>query len=203
MCGIAGLALARDAPPPEPENPGENAARARPSRPGRHRGRHRRPGGPRPPAPRRHRRCRRHPAAASRATPSWWPTPKSTISRKSAPSCRRRNSPPTATANPRCTSGATAAPPSPRRYAACTPWRSTTAASACLTLCRDPFGIKPLYTAKIAGGIAFASEPQALLAGGLAAATFSRKPAPKCCKCSFPSAAAPSSPISSACSPAS
>ena len=37
-----------------------------------------------------------------------------------------------------------------------------------LTLCRDPFGIKPLYTAKIPGGIAFASEPQALLAGGLA-----------------------------------
>jgi asparagine synthase (glutamine-hydrolysing) len=37
-----------------------------------------------------------------------------------------------------------------------------------LTLCRDPFGIKPLYTAKIPGGIAFASEPQALLAAGLA-----------------------------------
>jgi asparagine synthase (glutamine-hydrolysing) len=40
-------------------------------------------------------------------------------------------------------------------------------AARTLTLSRDPFGIKPLYTAKIAGGIAFASEPQALLATGL------------------------------------
>jgi asparagine synthase (glutamine-hydrolysing) len=38
-----------------------------------------------------------------------------------------------------------------------------------LTLARDPFGIKPLYTAPVAGGIAFASEPQALLASGLVA----------------------------------
>ena len=37
-----------------------------------------------------------------------------------------------------------------------------------LTLTRDPFGIKPLYTAVIPGGLAFASEPQALLAAGLA-----------------------------------
>ncbi len=36
-----------------------------------------------------------------------------------------------------------------------------------LTLSRDAFGIKPLYTATIAGGVAFASEPQALLAAGL------------------------------------
>jgi len=36
-----------------------------------------------------------------------------------------------------------------------------------LTLARDPFGIKPLYTAAIEGGLAFASEPQALLAAGL------------------------------------
>ena len=36
-----------------------------------------------------------------------------------------------------------------------------------VTLTRDPFGIKPLYTAQIAGGLAFASEPQALLAAGL------------------------------------
>ena len=40
---------------------------------------------------------------------------------------------------------------------------------ATLTLTRDPFGIKPLYYANIAGGIAFASEPQALLATGLVA----------------------------------
>jgi asparagine synthase (glutamine-hydrolysing) len=32
-----------------------------------------------------------------------------------------------------------------------------------VTLTRDPFGIKPLYTAAIEGGLAFASEPQALL----------------------------------------
>jgi len=36
-----------------------------------------------------------------------------------------------------------------------------------LTLTRDPFGIKPLYVAAVAGGLAFASEPQALLASGL------------------------------------
>jgi asparagine synthase (glutamine-hydrolysing) len=38
-----------------------------------------------------------------------------------------------------------------------------------VTLTRDPFGIKPLYTALIDGGLAFASEPQALLAAGLVA----------------------------------
>ena len=34
-------------------------------------------------------------------------------------------------------------------------------------LARDRFGIKPLYTAEVAGGIAFASEPQALIGAGL------------------------------------
>ncbi len=42
-------------------------------------------------------------------------------------------------------------------------------ASGSLTLSRDPFGIKPLYVADIAGGVAFASEPGALLATGLVA----------------------------------
>lgn len=37
-----------------------------------------------------------------------------------------------------------------------------------LTLSRDPFGIKPLYVAELETGVAFASEPQALLAAGLA-----------------------------------
>jgi asparagine synthase (glutamine-hydrolysing) len=36
-----------------------------------------------------------------------------------------------------------------------------------VTLTRDPFGIKPLYIATIEGGLAFASEPQALLEAGL------------------------------------
>ena len=36
-----------------------------------------------------------------------------------------------------------------------------------VTLTRDPFGIKPLYTALVDHGLAFASEPQALLAAGL------------------------------------
>jgi len=36
-------------------------------------------------------------------------------------------------------------------------------------LARDPFGIKPLYITETADGIAFASEPQALIAAGLVA----------------------------------
>lgn len=38
-----------------------------------------------------------------------------------------------------------------------------------LVLTRDPFGIKPLYTAPIEGGLAFASQPGALLEAGLVA----------------------------------
>ena len=37
-----------------------------------------------------------------------------------------------------------------------------------LLLARDPFGIKPLYYAETPTGLAFASEPQAILAGGFA-----------------------------------
>jgi asparagine synthase (glutamine-hydrolysing) len=37
-----------------------------------------------------------------------------------------------------------------------------------LTLSRDPFGIKPLYTCETPNGLAFASEPRALLDAGLA-----------------------------------
>jgi len=37
-----------------------------------------------------------------------------------------------------------------------------------LVLARDPFGIKPLYFAEMPKGFAFASEPQAILAAGLA-----------------------------------
>lgn len=36
-----------------------------------------------------------------------------------------------------------------------------------LILSRDPFGIKPLYYATVTDGIAFASEPQALIKSGL------------------------------------
>ncbi len=42
-------------------------------------------------------------------------------------------------------------------------------ASGLLLLSRDPFGIKPLYLTPTAWGLAFASTPQALLAGGHAA----------------------------------
>ena len=38
-----------------------------------------------------------------------------------------------------------------------------------LVLCRDPFGIKPLYYAETAEAFLFASEPQAILASGLVA----------------------------------
>ncbi len=40
-----------------------------------------------------------------------------------------------------------------------------------LTLSRDPFGIKPLYIASLPDGIAFASEPRALLRSGLVSTT--------------------------------
>ena len=40
-------------------------------------------------------------------------------------------------------------------------------ARRCVSLSRDPFGIKPLYTAHVDGGLAFASEPRALLDAGL------------------------------------
>ena len=42
-------------------------------------------------------------------------------------------------------------------------------AARAVLLSRDPFGIKPLYTAPVAGGLAFASEPRALLDSGLVA----------------------------------
>jgi asparagine synthase (glutamine-hydrolysing) len=40
-------------------------------------------------------------------------------------------------------------------------------AARTVTLTRDAFGIKPLYTAQVDHGLAFASEPQALIAAGL------------------------------------
>ena len=40
-----------------------------------------------------------------------------------------------------------------------------------LLLARDPFGIKPLYYVEGPSGLAFASEPRALIAGGFAAAS--------------------------------
>lgn len=48
-------------------------------------------------------------------------------------------------------------------------------AKARVVLARDPFGIKPLYIAEGPWGVAFASEPQALLAAGLVAPRLRRK----------------------------
>ena len=48
-------------------------------------------------------------------------------------------------------------------------------ATRSITLSRDRFGIKPLYTATLPNGLAFASEPQALLAAGLAWAMLKRR----------------------------
>lgn len=44
-----------------------------------------------------------------------------------------------------------------------------------LLLCRDPFGIKPLYFTEFEGGVAFASEPAVLLAANLAPRTESAR----------------------------
>ena len=44
-----------------------------------------------------------------------------------------------------------------------------------LVLARDPFGIKPLYYVETAQGFAFASEPKALVSGGLVAAELVRQ----------------------------
>jgi asparagine synthase (glutamine-hydrolysing) len=44
-----------------------------------------------------------------------------------------------------------------------------------LILARDPFGIKPLYYAETARGFAFASEPGALIEGGLVASVLLRR----------------------------
>jgi len=45
-----------------------------------------------------------------------------------------------------------------------------------LVLARDPFGIKPLYVAETTHGIAFASEPAALIAAGLVAPRLDPQP---------------------------
>ena len=45
-----------------------------------------------------------------------------------------------------------------------------------VVLARDPFGIKPLYLAETASGIAFASEPAALIAAGIASPRLRRQP---------------------------
>jgi len=71
-----------------------------------------------------------------------------------------------------------------------------------VTLSRDPFGIKPLYTAAIEGGLLFASEAQALLATGLVPAPFARPRGKSCCRCSSRPVRIPSSPAFSACCPA-
>ena len=72
-----------------------------------------------------------------------------------------------------------------------------------VTLTRDPFGIKPLYIAQVAGGLAFASEPQALLEAGLVARDgAARRRARNCCSCSSPPVPRRSSRASSGCCPA-
>ena len=68
-----------------------------------------------------------------------------------------------------------------------------------VTLTRDPFGIKPLYIAEIKGGLAFASEPQALLDAGLVERRVRTQRATSCCSCSSPPGGRRSSRASSGC----
>ena len=107
------------------------------------------------------------------------------------------------TASRRCISGALTGQRSSSVCAACTPSRSTIAASGRLLLARDPFGIKPLYYAETPKGFAFASEPQALIAAGLAAPQFA--PEARAAVAAAPvhhRPARPSSKPSTACCPA-
>ena len=83
------------------------------------------------------------------------------------------------------------APPSPTGCAACTRSRIHDPARGRLLLARDPFGIKPLYYVQTDTLFAFASEPQALLAAGLATRAADRqRAAPNCCNSSSPPAPA-------------
>jgi len=54
-----------------------------------------------------------------------------------------------------------------------------------LLLSRDPFGIKPLYIAQTAYGLAFASEPQAIIGAGLVAAQVDEERRDELLQCQF------------------
>ena len=116
--------------------------------------------------PRHHRPRHRRPAALRRrrrAGGQW----RGLQLPRAARAARSSIAPPAAIASRRCISGAATASAFAETLRGMYAIALHDRAARQVVLARDPFGIKPLYVAEVEGGIAFASEPQALIAAGL------------------------------------